>query len=599
MAKASASRRPPKPQIASRFRKRQQQVGDLSSQAEEHIEQHLMKRFDRLMKVRRFVIGWISLLVLLIGALMVQNLALGGYYQTVRPVPGGIYNEGVLGRFTNANPIYATSDADATVSRLVFAGLLKPDAQGKLQGDLASGYEVKAHGTVYTVHLKPGLTWQDGRPLTSRDVLFTFRSIQNPDAQSPLQNGWRDVSITAPDDHTVVFQLPDALASFPYNLTTGIVPWHLLAKIPPPDLRSADFNTVNPIGAGPFAWQAVQVSGGSDPNSVREQIALKPFAGYQGGKPKLQKFVVQAFASQRQLVNAFKSNQLTGAAGLDRLPPQLKNDKEVVQHNLTLRAADMVFFKTTNEVLSDRSVRQALVRGTDVPKITDSLDYKMRQVKEPLLIGQLGYDPALAQPPYNLASAKKLLQKDGWAPGRDGIRIKRGQRLAFSLTAADTAENRLVTRQLQGQWLALGVELHLRLLGNNDFQSALAGHDYDAILEGITIGVDPDVFVYWDSSQADIRASNRLNLSEYRSGTADTALESGRTRIDPALRVIKYRPFLQAWRQDAPAVGLYQPRLLYLTNGAVAGLADTAISSPTDRFVNVQNWQIRQARVTD
>ncbi len=216
-------------------------------------------------------------------------------------MPGGIYNEGVLGRFTNANPLYATSDADTTVSRLVFAGLLTTGEHGRLTGDLASGYDVSDDGATYTVHLRPDLKWQDGRPLTSRDVLFTFRTIQNPDAQSPLLNSWRGVKITAPDDRTVVFKLPDALASFPYNLTTGIVPEHLLAKTPASDLRSAGFNTVNPVGAGPFAWQAVQVSNGNDPDNVREQIALTPFAGYHAGKPKLQKFVVQAFASKAQL----------------------------------------------------------------------------------------------------------------------------------------------------------------------------------------------------------------------------------------------------------------------------------------------------------
>ncbi|HVX56773.1 MAG TPA: hypothetical protein VHA37_03505, partial [Candidatus Saccharimonadales bacterium] len=101
------------------------------------------------------------------------------------------------------------------------------------------------------------------------------------------------------------------------------------------------------------------------------------------------------------------------------------------------------------------------------------------------------------------------------------------------------------------------------------------------------------------SSQADVRSANRLNLSEYKNATADEALEAGRTRLDPALRTIKYRPFLQAWQQDAPAVGLYQPRLLYLTNGTVAGLSDAPINTPPDRFINVQNWEIRQARVTN
>ena len=146
---------------------------------------------------------------------------------------------------------------------------------------------------------------------------------------------------------------------------------------------------------------------------------------------------------------------------------------------------------------------------------------------------------------------------------------------------------------------ALGVKLDVQLQDSSDFQSTINYHSYDAVLNGISIGVDPDVFVYWDSSQADPRSSHRLNLSEYKNGTADSALESGRTRIDPGLRVIKYKPFLQEWQKDAPAIGLYQPRLLYLTNGPVAGLSENPITSPTDRFINVQNWQIREAKVTN
>lgn len=584
------------PGFFHRFHK--SRIGGLGTHAEERIDEHFVRRLERLARVRRFIAGWVGLLVLLIIGLVVQLLALSGYYQSVRPVPGGIYNEGVQGRFTNANPLFATGDANATVSRLVFAGLMNYDEHGQLRGDLARGYEVSEHGTVYTVHLRPHLKWQDGRPLTSRDVLFTYKLIQNPDVQSPLQSSWQGIDITTPDDLTVIFTLPDALASFPYNLTTGIVPEHLLSKIPPVDMRSADFNTVNPVGAGPFAWQAVEVNDSSDPNHVSEQIALTPFSDYHAGKPKLQKFVVQAFASTDQLISAFKSQQLTAVEGLDRVPPALKNDKNVVQYSLRLRAATMVFFKTSSGVLTDSRVRQALVRATDVNKIIEHLGYTTREVKEPLLVGQLGYDPAFAQPPFDLKAAHTLLDADGWRPGEGGYMYKDGNPLAFTLTAADTPENRMVTSMLKHQWHDAGVKLGVRLQSADDFNGTLGNHDYDAVLDAISIGVDPDVFVYWDSSQTDVR-SNRLNLSEYKNSTADTALEAGRTRLDPALRIIKYRPFLQAWQQDAPAVGLYQPRLLYLTNGTVAGLNDAPITRPIDRFANVQNWEIRQAKVTN
>ncbi len=581
------------------LRKGQRQVEDLGTQAEEHIDQHLLGRFDRLYPVRRFVAAWLGLMFLLIGGLVIQNMSLSTHYQSLKFVPGGIYNEGVLGRFTNANPIYATSDADATVSKLLFAGLFTYNSAGNLKGDLASDYSVDAKGNTYTVHLKPGLTWHDGKPLTSADVLFTYQLIQNPDVKSPLQSGWQGVEVTAPDERTIVFKLPGILASFPYSMTNGIVPKHVLSEVKPVDMRTADFNTIKPIGAGPFAWQAIEVGGNGDPKHSQEKIALQPFANYALGEPKLQKFVVQIYADKEELTEALDNNQLTGVEGLTEVPVNISDNSKINRNNMTLRAANMVFFKNSSGVLSDTNVRKALVQAANVPDIMRNLDYQTPKVREPILLGQVAYDRSLVQSGYDLKGAKATLDSAGWVSGQNITRTKADQKLQFTLTAANTREYHMVTNKLKKQWQAIGVNLNVQFLDPADFQNALANHSYEAILYGIAIGPDPDVFVYWDSSQADIRSANRLNLSEYKNATADTALEAGRTRLDPALRAIKYKPFLQAWQADNPALGLYQPRILYLTNGQVNGLTDQPINNATERFINVQNWQIRQAKVTN
>jgi hypothetical protein len=130
------------------------------------------------------------------------------------------------------------------------------------------------------------------------------------------------------------------------------------------------------------------------------------------------------------------------------------------------------------------------------------------------------------------------------------------------------------------------------------FQNTLSLHAYDALLYGASIGVDPDVFAYWDGSQADIRSASRLNFSEYNSPAANLSLEAGRTRLDTALRVIKYRSFLEAWQSDAPALGLYQPRYLYISHVQVYGLGTNEINTDADRFTNVQNWMVHVGWVT-
>jgi ABC-type transport system substrate-binding protein len=211
----------------------------------------------------------------------------------------------------------------------------------------------------------------------------------------------------------------------------------------------------------------------------------------------------------------------------------------------------------------------------------------------------VGYDKTLLQPGFNLNNAKSILESDGWKISKNNIRYKDNKPLAFSLSIADTPESKTVAKQLRAQWKAAGADVQIRSESPTDFQTTVAYHSYDAILYGITIGSDPDVFVYWDSSQADIRSSSRLNLSEYKNPAADTSLESGRTRIAPEVRAFKYKSFLQAWQQDSPALALYQPRLLYITNGHLSGLSTSSVSSPAERYNNVYGWQIKQAKVTN
>ncbi|HVS58775.1 MAG TPA: peptide ABC transporter substrate-binding protein [Candidatus Saccharimonadales bacterium] len=580
-----------------RLRKRQRQVEGLGLQAEEQLEQHFFKRIGRLGPVWRFATSWMLLWVLLIGILVVQIEALSSHFQTTQPVPGGTYTEGIVGTFTNADPLYASSDTDLTVSRLVFSSLLKYNSSNQLEGDLAQSWSVDKTGTLYTVHLRPNVKWQDGEPLTADDVVFTYHTIQDPDAQSSLNSSWQGITVSASDSLTVTFKLPNPLSSFPYSLTNGIVPQHILKNVSPVDLRSSSFNTQDPIGSGPFMWQAVKVTD-TTPATAETQIELQPFADYYGGGPKLNTFIVHVFAAEPAMIASFRKHQLTAMAGVSHLPSDLAKSRALHRYSMLLTAAKMVFFNTSQGALQDAKVRQALVKGANVDAIVNNVGYPTVPVREPLLRGQLGYDAKYRQATDQPAVGRALLDKDGWKVGKDGVRYKQGLPLTFTLYLSQNTENDMVAAMLQQQWRKeLGVQMNVQKEDATDFNDTVASRSYDALLYGIAIGIDPDVFVYWDSSQS--HSTTGQNYSLYSSATADSSLESGRTRSDPTLRAIKYKPFLQAWQTDAPALGLYQPRYLYVSWTKVYGLDEHRLNTGIDRFANVQNWEIREAKVTD
>ncbi len=585
------------------LRLRKKQVAAINTNiillAEDQLERNFVRKFDRLKPVKRFVAGWLALTILLAGSVVVQTRALDGYYKSLQPAAGGIYREGIVGTYTNASPLYATGEANSAVSKLLFASLFKYDAKNALVGDLAESIQADPTGKRYTVRLKPELVWHDGKPLTAGDVVFTYRTIQNPDVQSPLNVSWQDVSVLAKDDRTVIFELPNPLSSFPYSLTTGLIPQHRLKDVPAASLRSSPFNTVEPIGAGPFRFNTVEVSGNS-PGIRQEEVALVPFDDYHGGAPKISSFIIRTFPDETAMLESYRSKDLTAMVGLSTLPDDLRQEIGLQIMSMPLTAANMVFFKTTAGVLQDVSVRQALVAVSDVTKATNGLPKPVLPVRSPLLQSSPGYNPKYEQKYQGPIKAAALLEQAGWRTQSNGIRIKNGQILSFRLYAQNTPEYEKVVGVLRQQWRAIGVDAQIFLQEAGDLNTTVAGvgngtgHSYDALLYGISLGVDPDEYVYWHSKQADIRAAAWLNFSEYKSAVADAALEAGRTRGDPALRAAKYQPFLQAWQTDAPALGLYQPHFSYVTRGQVFGFDERTLTQPTDRFNSVEQWMIRR-----
>lgn len=578
------------------FKQRRQQVEGLGANAEQGLEEHVFTRFGRLARVWRFTLVWILLVVLSGVGTVLQIRAQSPYYQKLTPAPGGTYNEGIIGSFTSANPLYATSAADSSVSRLVFSGLMKYNAQNQLVPDLAASIKADASGKTYTVTIREDARWHDDSPVTVNDVAFTYAMIKNPDARSPMFNTWKDIKVTVNDENTVVFELPNALSTFPETLTNGLLPEHILGETEPSQLRTSTFNTIDPVGSGPFKWDNLEVSGATQATR-QEVIGLVANEHFYRGAPKLNRFIIQTFRDEEQMVRAFRGGGLTAMVGLTNVPEDIRKESEFSEYTTPLTGAVMVFFKTSNPVLQDVEVRRSLVQSVHTKSVADSIGYPVRLVDSPLLSSHLGYSKKLSQLDYDLKKAENRLNKAGWKMQEDGYRYKGKQQLTFILYAQDTAEYKAVSQQLQKAWGTLGVRVELMLQNDQDIQGTVSRHDHEALLYGISIGPDPDVFAYWHSSQASPNAPARFNFSQYKSNRADEALEAGRTRSNKAVRIAKYQEFQQLWRSDAPALALYQPSLIYVTRGKVFNYEETSINDMTNRYASVEQWMIRQEKV--
>lgn len=573
--------------LRRRVRSTSRSVKEAQSQAAQQLDKHVVRRWQKFSDVRRFVAGWLILIGLLLFGIYLQTANLHQFYKETVRADGGIYAEGAVGEVKNMNPIFATSQPDRTLAKLLFEPLIKYDAEAKLSGALAKDWKVSNGGTVYTLNLRDNLFWSDGQRLTSADAVFTFEAIQHQDTGSHLERSWRDIEVTAPDEQTVVFTLPNAFTPFLHSLAyVGILPKHTLEGVPLSELRAHSFNLAPEVSSGPFAFASLV----SQDN--QSEIRLRQYDDYYGGPARLNEFIMHSFVDHEEMIAAFNEGSIMGASGLRSQDiGQLAGPNSRYQiHDPPLFNNVMLFYNNSDAPFDSKNVRLGLTRGTDTKAIFELLDRRYPLSDAPILNGQLGYDARYAQHDFNPAEAAEYLDKAGWKKGADGLRHKGERQLELTLIAQNSDEYPLVAEEIQRQWLELGIVVKLELINPDKLQpDYIAPHAYSLLLIGIDLGVDPDVFVYWHSSEARIGG---FNLSEYKNSFVDAALEAGRTRTDTKLRSAKYESFMRQWRADAPATALYRPTFFYAQLAVVDGMDGAYLADPVDRLGNVNNWTI-------
>lgn len=550
-----------------------------------HAHKFIVKRWDNIRGVRRHIIMWMSGVALLIAAVGLQMVWFQRSYVTSAPVSGGVYAEAVQGPLSTLNPLYATTSAELSASRLLFSSLYAQDTTGHLKGDLAARMTVDASGKVYTVGLRPDARWHDEYRVTAKDIVFTVNLMKNPGTRAVMNSSWKDIEATAVNDYEVQFTLPAAYASFPQALTFAVLPEHILGKVSPQAIRENAFSN-NPVGSGPFELRLLQNFGGL---ADRKVVSLGAHGQYHQGAPRLERFQLHVYGSSDDIQTALRTSAVSAATDVTsdvaRAVDQTRYDVETHPiHN-----GVYAIFNTTRPSLKSDQVRKALQVGTNTTELRSKLYGEPKPLYLPFVEGQLTGDAVPAAPVFNIAEANRLLDADGWARGNDGIRAKEGQQLKLHVALRKNIEYEKTLEVLIKQWRALGIAVEAQVVdpntaGQSFAQMVLQQRNYDVLIDELMIGGDADVFAYWHSK-------GLLNFANYSNTVSDDALLSARSRTETQLRNIKYVAFAQQWLEDAPAIGLYQSNMIYIHSKTASATDNSSVVvAPADRYANILRW---------
>lgn len=554
-----------------------------------HAHKFIIKRWSNVREVQAKVILWVIVMGLLIAATGLQLMWYQRGYLATAPANDGTYAEAVLGPVSTLNPLLASTSAEQSASYLMFSSLLRYDKSGHLNNDLATGIKINAASTVYTVSIRADAKWNDGVSLTAKDVAFTVGLIKDPNTRSTI-SGWTNISVKVINDTTVEFTLPSTFAAFEHVLTFPIVPQHILGSIAPRNIRENNFSQ-NPVSSGSFKLRFVQ---NVDQTTGRKIIYMARNNQYYGGLARLARLQLNIYNTSDEIVNALKSNVINAAADLS---PIDINQINLGKYNVSVKPIQSgvyAIINTKSPLLSDVALRRALQLATNTAAIRSKLPKGTLSLDLPFTNNQLTGDVPQA-PLYNLELAKKSLDDAGWVLSGNNVRTKNSQQLKLSVVTMKGNEFESVLETLSGQWRAAGITVETQVVDPTDVtqnvvQNILQPRNFDVLLYRLDIGADPDVYAYWDSTQA---TPQGLNFSNYSNVISDDALASARSRIEPDLRNAKYITFAKQWLSDIPAIGLYQSTAQYVYRKNVIAINNSnLLISAIDRYSNVLDWSI-------
>jgi len=331
-------------------------------------------------------------------------LALNFYFERTKIVPkeGGIFVEGMVGFPNYLNPIYSiASDVDDSITNLLFSSLMKFEGKN-LVPDLAEGYKVLEDGKVFEVSLKDNIFWSDGQKITSDDIIFTVKTIQNPETKSPLRNAWLGVDIEKISEKDFKFILKNPSYVFLENLTLKPIPKHVFENIPPANL-SLSFLNLKPEGSGPYQLEKIE----RDKDGKIILVELKRNENYFGKKPYIQKFVFKFFENEEKLLEAVKKKEIDGFSQ--------KEFQEIAGFevlNFKMPRYFAVFLNLERKIFSEKEVREALNLGTDKREILKAISNKGEIINSPLL-PEFSFKKS-EKTNFDLGKAKEILENAGY-----------------------------------------------------------------------------------------------------------------------------------------------------------------------------------------
>jgi len=413
---------------------------------------------------------------------------------------------------------------------LTFENVLIPNSEFRIPNSMKVRYAnellpATEHNPIVIFHLRPNVKFHDGHVFDAFDVKFTYEAIMSPKNLSPRISDYepvKQVDIVDPLTVRIVYKrlYSPALGTW----STGMLPEHLLndkalkqealslGKDPEKfSMRQSRFNR-HPVGCGPFVFRKWK----SD-----QHIILDRFEQYWEGSPNYHRYVYRIIPDLLTQEMEFYAGTLDSYGVQYHQVERLKNDPTYQSFSGPAFGYTYIGYNMRREPFKDRRVRKALGMAIDVNKIIKYVLYGQgERITGPFVKQTDYYNHSIKPIPYDPEGALKLLEDAGWKRNTEGWLEKDGKRLQFTLiTNSGNVYREAVLAIAQDAWKKIGIDVRTdRVEWSVFIQERVDKGDFDALILGWQMGIEPDLYQIWHSSQTN---SHQLNFVAFKNEEAD------------------------------------------------------------------------------
>ena len=494
---------------------------------------------------------------------------------------GGSLVNAMIGEPSNLIAMIAGDSASSAIAGNIFNSLIKYDEKLNHAPELAEKWEISADQKTITFTLKDNLVWADGTPLTSEDVLFTWKLVTDPNTRTPYASDYLLVKkASTPDKNTFEVTYEETYAP-------AIDTWASLHILPKHLLKDEDINNTyfsrKPTGSSYYQLDK-WVSG--------QQVSLKSNINSSQGLPQIEQLISRIIpdtSSQFLELSADNIDLMSiNPIQYQRVFPARKDMLEKINLYKELgNGYTYLGFNLKKAPFNDINVRQAINYAIDKDEVIKGVLLGLGEpIASPYKPGTRWNNPNLKSYPYDPNKALKLLTKAGYKKNQEGFFEKNGKVLAFEILTNQNKQREMTAVLVQRRLREIGIDVTIRVLEWASFiNQYIRTGDFNAVVLGWSLSLDPDQFNIWHSSQ---QGPGQFNFVGYENAEVDKLLEKGRKELDINKRELIYHKFSEQLLNDSPIVYLYAGYGLSAVNKRVQGIKNP--SPPAGMYHNSYEW---------